>query len=173
MSNGKKNNSQVPVKELFYDSKQKLYLYPSEVNEADIINEILHFSIQVHNICNKYKWEIKEVSNKGRKYTMTNGIEVHYINFSGNPNIRREYNKLLSNNNPSNGKQIKELLKKNNQSKPDNLFDYQIAIRFVGLNDILDDDDTIDAQSDYDILINITKSTSPKNYSNNGANHHV
>ena len=136
----------------------------------------MHFQIQVHNICNKYKWEIQEVSNRGRKYKLTNGVEIHYINFSGNPNVRKAYNEIINDqNNSNNYSQIQALISSTNNKYTnkntgvdDNSFDYQIAIRFVGLNAILDDDNKNDAESDIDILIDIDKNTSPTvfNFSN-------
>ena len=173
-SRNKNNSAQVPVKELLYFNGN--YIYPCEKGENDVVQELMHFQIQVHNICNKYKWEIQEVSNRGRKYKLTNGVEIHYINFSGNPNVRKAYNEIINDqNNSNNYSQIQALISSTNNKYTnkntgvdDNSFDYQIAIRFVGLNAILDDDNKNDAESDIDILIDIDKNTSPTvfNFSN-------
>ena len=173
-SRNKNNSAQVPVKELLYFNGN--YIYPCEKGENDVVQELMHVQIQVHNICNKYKWEIQEVSNRGRKYKLTNGVEIHYINFSGNPNVRKAYNEIINDkNNSNNYSQIQAIIsstnnkyKNKNTGVNDNSFDYQIAIRFVGLNAILDDDNKNDSESDIDILIDIDKNTSPTvfNFSN-------
>ena len=165
-SNSISNKKQVSVKELYYDNKAKLYVYPCEQAEEDVVQEILHFQIQVSNICNKYNWKIKKVSNNGRKYELEEGIEIHYINFTEDVNIRREYNRFMQTENKNEIMRISQ--PKNNTRKSntnDNKFDYQIAIRFVGLNDILDDDDKNDEESDIDMLIDIDKNTNPKIFS--------
>lgn len=172
MNNGntsRRNNSkQVPVKELLYQNGY--YIYPCEINESDVVQELLHFQIQVNNICNKYNFKIKKVSNLGRKYETENGVEIHYINFTDNKEIRKKYNNIMMNsssNNITKRSEIDALIKSNSNSKKntrqsdDMTFDYQIAIRFTNLNDVLDDDDKNDEESDIDMLIDIEKKTDP------------
>jgi hypothetical protein len=165
-SNRRNNIKQVPVKELLYHNGY--YIYPCEINESDVVQELLHFQIQVNNICNKYNFKIKKVSNLGRKYETENGVEIHYINFTEDKDTRRAYNNIMMNSS-ANNKTKKGLIdtlisnsnKKNKKQSDDMNFDYQIAIRFTNLNDVLDDDDKNDEESDIDMLIDIEKTTNP------------
>ena len=167
-------SNQVPVKELFYYKGN--YIYPPEQNEADIVNELLHFSDQVKNICIKYEWKINDIENNGRKIKLSHGIEAHYINFTENSSIRTKYNNVIQRdlNNDTKLSQIKSIITENENlptnNTPDDKFDYQIILRFNELNRLIDDDDKNDDESDFDILIDVDKDTSKKIFNKCTAN---